>query len=221
MGLPSGVLWSPVNVDDSQPFGFARSPYQYEGSFFSWGNIEAHHPTTEERFDYNWGGVNTQAPYYEGQPYGLTPGSLIQGNLSLEQDAAHQICGGLWRMPSSDEFQELLDNCMFVDVDGVEIPGEVVDKRISYPLPDGTGFVVGIRLKSRINGAVLFFAASGDGFGRNWVYRGQKGFYWSSTFSNAQNSNLLSFDNSAVPSVTLFGRYCGFPIRPVMLIPSE
>lgn len=221
MGLPSGVLWSPVNVDDSQPDGFARSPYQYEGSFFSWGNVEAHHPTSSSAFDYDWGGSNEQSPYYEGQPYGLTPGSSLRGDLTLEYDAARVICGGLWRIPSSDEFQELLENTVYIDASGLEIPESVANKLISYPVPGGSGFIKGLRLRSTINGAILFLPACGDGTGTTWNYRGSRCFYWSSSNQNAQNSKLLLASESAVSSGAAFGRYLGFQIRPVMDSPIE
>lgn len=216
MGLPSGVLWSPVNVDDSQPSGLASSPFQYGASFFSWGNIDAHDPSSNDAFSYDWGSINAESPYYEGQPYGTTPGCLIQDDLSLEQDAARHICGGLWRMPTAEEFQELLNNCKFIDVEGVEIPPQVADKMINYPLPNGSGFVVGIRLRSNINGAILFFAACGQGSNTNWSYRGARGFYWSKSFQSPYNCKAMSILGSGVSGDTTLGRHYGLAVRPVI-----
>ena len=36
--------------------------------------------------------------------------------LDLEDDAAHEFLGGDWRMPTPEEFQELVDNCTFENV---------------------------------------------------------------------------------------------------------
>jgi hypothetical protein len=61
MGLPSGTLWASRNIDVTQPDGFAASPFQCDCSFFSWGNIDGHNPTSNSSFSpYNWGGVNEQ-----------------------------------------------------------------------------------------------------------------------------------------------------------------
>ena len=59
MGLPSGLLWADRNIDATQPDGFCESPYQYEGSFFSWGNTEPHNPTSTSAFGYDWGTITT------------------------------------------------------------------------------------------------------------------------------------------------------------------
>jgi len=36
--------------------------------------------------------------------------------LDLGDDAAHDFLGGDWRMPTPEEFQELVDNCIFENV---------------------------------------------------------------------------------------------------------
>ena len=36
--------------------------------------------------------------------------------LDLEDDAAHEFLGGDWRIPTPEEFQELVDNCTFENV---------------------------------------------------------------------------------------------------------
>lgn len=220
MGLPSGVQWSPVNVDDSQPNGFAKSPYQYEGSFFSWGNIVAHNPSSISEFEYDFGGSNAEPPYYEGQPYGETPGASISANLTTAQDAARAICGGSWRMPTSDDFNELLSNCDFIDASGNVIGDEVTNKLIQMPVPGGGGFVVGIRLRSRLNDATLFIAASGLGTRNLWSSRGTLGYLWSSSYSSAKACRRFYFSSSEVLPVGLSDRYSGFAIRPVVDFPS-
>lgn len=220
MGLPSGVQWSPVNVDVSQSNGFARSPYQYEASFFSWGNIDAHNPSSDTLFGYNWGGVNAGSPYYEGQPYGETPGSLINANLTAEEDAARIICGSLWRMPTSAEFGELLENCDYIDANGDVIGDTVTNKLIQMPAAVGGGFVVGIRLRSKLNGSILFFAASGLGTGNLWSGQGSTGYLWSSSYASDRSCRGLYFTSSSVIADRLSDRFYGLAIRPVMDDPA-
>ena len=94
MGLPSGLLWATRNIDATQKNGFAKSALQYECSFFSWGNIDAHNPTGVATFaPWNWGsGTNTE-------PYQSSPGSeiIFPNNIERKNDAAYNICGEkLW-----------------------------------------------------------------------------------------------------------------------------
>ena len=103
MGLPSGLMWAKRNIDISQPDGFAASEYQYECTFFSWGNTEGHNPISTSEFDYNWGSAN------DG-PYAQTPGSKLTANAGLSHDAARAILGSPWRDPSTEDFAELFAN---------------------------------------------------------------------------------------------------------------
>ena len=211
MGLPSGVLWSPVNIDTSRPGGFADSAFKYKCSFFSWGNTAAHNPNSNNQFDYNWGFANENEPYYENQPYGSTPGAALTGDIPLTLDAARAICGGTWRMPSMDEFTELLDNCDFVQADG----STVIDPAQTNKLVT-VNSVVGVYLKSKINGNLLFFACSGNGSGTGWLNRGVVGRYWSKTYRDGKICRIMYFLSTAVIPGDNANRSFGCPIRPVM-----
>lgn len=211
MGLPSGLLWAPMNMDARQERGFAESPFQYDCSFVSWGNVEPHSPNSDNaHFDYDWGGVNQQAPWYDGQVYGSTLGSELMTNLDIAHDVANLICGEKWRMPTSAEFKELFDNCDFVQADGTTvIDAGTTDKRVTV---DG---IVGIYLKSKINGNLLFFACSGRGSGTSWSYRGSYGGCWSASFVSARGAYDLFFSSVGVNPQSSFDRYSGFPVRPI------
>lgn len=218
MGLPSGLLWATRNMDVSQPNGFTKSPYQYECSFVSWGNIQMYNPNAQGNFNgiYDWGGVNAQEPWYDGQPYGDTPGSLLESNIDAAHDVATQLLGGKWRMPASSEFKELIDNCDFIDANGdivtaaTSVSGRETDKCITI------NGIVGIYLKSKINGNRLFFACSGYGDGTSWDYRGSNGIYWSASFGSARNARYLVFYSGGVYPQNTDNRYYGFAVRPVM-----
>lgn len=212
MGLPSGILWATRNIDLTQKNGFAASPFQYECSFFSWGNVDGHNPTSLTTFEYNWGGINAKEPWYEGQPYGDTPGSRLESDITLKEDAARVNLGTPWRMPSSNEIQELFDNCDFVKADGVTIiPPSTTDKRVTV------NSVVGIYLKSKINGKLLFLATSGSGRNNDWINRGSFGVYLSTSFYSSRRAICLSFYPSTVNPHDNINRYSGLVIRPVYI----
>lgn len=217
LGLPSGLLWATRNIDATQKNGFSKSAYQYEASFFSWGNVDGHNPTSVGSFaPWNWGGVNNAAPWYAGQVYGDTKGNTLQTDIPVnnEYDAARHVLGGSWRMPTSAEFQELLANCSFINASGSEIPATQADKRITL------NGIVGIYLESNINGKRLFFSCSGGGFGTSRYNRTVTGYYWSSTWDSEQKCMILQVNNGGVNPQLSYVRYCGFNIRPVM-VPSR
>lgn len=194
------------------------SPYTYKCSFCSWGNTDMYNPNDQNTFVgvYDWGGVNLQEPYYEGRPYGFTPGNILTADIGLTYDAARQHLGAPWRMPSSDEFRELVESCDFIDTDGnivtaaTSVSGTANDKRI---MMNG---VVGLRLRSRFNGNVIFFSATGDGVGNNWAGRGDSCGIWSTSWLSARNAQCLLFVSSGVYPQNTYGRYNGFAVRPVI-----
>ena len=211
MGLPSGVKWASRDIDLTKPGGFCDTPFIYEKSFFSWGNIDGHNPSSASAFDYNWGGVNEQEPFYEGQPYGSTPGNTLAGNIAVGEnfDAARANLGAPWRMPTNAEFAELFANIRYIKADGTPIDSAQTNKLVTV------NGIVGIYLESTINGARLFFSCSGYGDGRSWNVRGSVGYYWSSTWNSARNARGLSFYSGGVNPQNNYSRYYGFAVRPV------
>lgn len=207
MGLASGLLWAPVNIDITQPGSLAASIYQYDCSFFSWGNVDGHNPTTPSSFSpWDWGNRNEQSPWYVGQVYGSTPGALLEADMPLANDIANVLFGTGWKIPSAADFTELLDNCDFVNANGVVIEG--TDKRISV------NGIVGVRLRSKVNGNILFLPACGYGYNNLWSRGGSNCIYWSTTWSSERSSNVL-FITSSQAEVVVFDRFFGFPVRPV------
>ena len=202
MGLPSGLMWARKNIDITQQNGFAASEYQYECSFFSWGNIAGHNPVSNSAFDYNWGSGN------DG-PYADTPGAALTGNIPPSYDAARAACGAPWRMPLSTEFQELFDNSDFIDADGNTIASSTTNKLTAV------NGITGIRLKSKINGNVLFFPCAGYGSGTSWSNRGSYGYYWSSSLNSATYGRTLNFGSGGVGPQYGNYRFYGFAVRAV------
>lgn len=211
MGLPSGTLWASRDIDLTKPGGFCETPYVYEKSFFSWGNIDGHNPISASAFDYNWGGVNAAEPWYEGQPYGTTKGNTLTGNTPTteEFDPARANLGDMWATPSNAQNAELFANIRYINADGTEVDNTKADKRVRV------NGILGLYLESKNNGNRLFFACSGYGAGRSWSSRGASGYFWSSTWSSARTARNLYFYSGGVNPQGFNYRFFGFPVRPV------
>ena len=191
LGLPSGNLWATRNIDLTQRNGFATSPYQYECSFFSWGNTDGHNPISEEGFDYDW----------NESSYSKTPGA------KLNKSEIIHIINDKWRIPTEYDFQELFDYTDFIKPNGKKITDR--NKKVEI---EG---VNGILLESKINGARLFFPCSGFGDGTSWRSRGFYGGYWSSSLSSSTYGRFLYFSSGGVNPQSNSYRFFGFAVRPV------
>ena len=208
MGLPSGLLWAKKNIDATQADGFAASEYQYESSFFSFGNVEPHNPTSNSSFaPYSFGSSNDE------EPYKSSAGAKIgyPGSAGPSHDAARTVLGGPWREPATEDFAELFNPSYtkFIDADGNDIASDVTDKRVTV------NSIVGIRLKSKVNGNIIFFPCSGNGGGSSWSNRGSYGYYWSRSLHSAAYGRYLRFDSGGVYPQDGSNRFNGFPVRPV------
>ena len=114
LGLPSGTMWATCNVGASKP--------EDEGLLFQFGRVDG----------YKYGGKNHKFRTIEqnmqdtGDEYTsvTTSGKKYKTNeiLDLSDDAAHINMGGIWRMPTNDELQELIDNTSHdvVTVNGIQ-----------------------------------------------------------------------------------------------------
>lgn len=199
LGLPSGLKWAQGNIiknGDNYEIG-AETDY---GAYVSWGNIVPHFSSNGSTFDdgYNWGSNNTG-------PYASTPGAGIaftsQGEGFSEDsgyDAARELLGGKWKMPTTLDFKELNDNCTSTWV-------------TDY---NGSG-VAGRLFTSKINGATLFFPAAGYGYSSSLYRRGSYGRYWSRSLYSSDSGYYLYFDSSSVGPQSSYCRYYGFSVRAV------
>ena len=179
LGLPSGLKWATYNVG-------ASSPEEY-GLYFAWG----------ETTGYTADDVTSGVRGFTDDEYNTGPAASISTNLTLEHDAAHIYMGGSWRMPTKDEFQELLNNCNVMQTEDY----------------NGTG-VKGLVFTSKSNGKSVFFPAAGN-CAHSSVYNvGSCGIYWSASWDSASDAWELDF-NSGWKGMGYNIRYYGCSVRAV------
>ena len=111
-------------------------------------------------------GATSEGEYGYLEPWGASDGGSAYyggGNISgTDYDIAHAEWGDEWRMPTREEFQELVDNCTASN-DVV-----VVDNKFHY----------GVRFSR--NGKSIFIPFCGYGSADNRTNEGAGGYYWTS-----------------------------------------
>ena len=142
-------------------------------------------------------GIDTQA---------LRAGSELEGGQvhdrediddigGTSRDVAHVRWGSSWRMPTLEEFKELIDNCDW-----------------KWTTRNG---VSGYRVTGK-NGNSIFLPAAGWRFGTSLKYAGEYVYYWSSTpyGSDTQLAYYLIF-NGGSHDWFCYDRYYGQSVLPV------
>ena len=175
LGLPSGTLWAAYNIDKSLD----------NLSYYAWG-------TTAESDSYDW------------ENYKLVKVDDEQKNVDSEHDVATKHWGGLWRLPTAEEFRELHNECI-----------------INWCMkPQGC-------LLTGANGNRIFLPANGylREATRNEL-KGIVGKYWSA--SGRDNTKAWSLEikesnsekKEAYFAVKLEERCYGLSLRPVLSAPN-
>lgn len=97
LGLPSGLKWASFNIGACAP--------EEIGGYYAWGEIIS-------KMDYSWATYRFMPSGYEDAAY-LTKYSRNDGKtvLDLEDDVAHMQWGENWRLPSWDNYRELIEYC--------------------------------------------------------------------------------------------------------------
>lgn len=146
LGLPSGTLWAKRNV--------GANVETDTGIYFQWGDVEKFKPHTESFswHGYKFGTGENLKKYNEKDNITV---------LDLEDDAAHVNMGGDWRMPTKEDFDELLE---YTTSEWVTINN-----------------IYGRKFISINNGNTLFFPASGNMLYKSISSFGFMGEYFSSS----------------------------------------
>ena len=185
LGLPSGVKWATFNVG-------ATKPEEY-GDYFAWGETEP-----KELYDwstYKWcdGSYNTLTKYNIDSEYGVVDNKKI---LESSDDAATANWGGDWRMPSVDEWNELLSHC-------------------SLQWEERNG-VSGVALVSVQNGNSLFLPAAGVyHYDNGLISQNTEGYYRTNSLDESRGTISLGFSYTGSINWYANDRCFGQPMRPV------
>ena len=188
LGLPSGLLWATCNLG-------ATTPEEY-GDYYAWGE-------TTTKSTYNWstykyctvdaeGSLQTLTKYNTSTTWG-TPDNLT--TLQAIDDAAAQKLGDGARMPTKEDWEELIANTTaeWTTVNGVA----------------GRKFTAA-------NGNSLFLPAAGYRWDGELYNAGERGHYWSSSL-DADGPNLAwyFYVNSGGQYSDYYYRCSGRSIRAV------
>ena len=178
--LGLSVKWATCNVGASSP--------EQTGLYFAWGETTGY--TAEQ--------VTSGVRAFTEDEYKAGPAASISADLTLEQDAAHINMGGKWRMPTKDEYQELLDNCNVVRTNDY----------------NGTG-VAGKVFTSKVNGKSVFFPTVGNCNNSSVNNVGSDGYYLSASWESSDLAWYLDFSYNGEYLKSFGSRYRGYSVRAV------
>jgi uncharacterized protein (TIGR02145 family) len=193
LGLPSGTLWAKGNIIKKGADYQIGEETDY-GAYVSWGNVTPHFSSNGSKFDdsYNWGSSNVG-------PYASTPGKSVSASIQSNDsahDAALALLGSQWHLPTNENFLELYS---YTDKEWTSINGVYGQKF----------------MKKTDHSVYVFFPAGGYGQDTSLNYRGEYGFYWSSSWCNAGSGNVLFFYSSSVEPQSTQYRFYGSSVRAV------
>lgn len=173
--LGLSVYWASCNLG-------AESPEEY-GDYYAWGETKTKNSYTQKNYSY----------YDDNTKQFVDIGNDIAGT---QYDAATVNLGNDWRMPTNQEFVELVDNCT---LEWIQINGK-------------NGYKV-----TGKNGNSIFLPAAGycssiTSYMNDWM------FYWTSNSYNKSKAYVFRRYDSY--SLGLESIYNGFSIRPVTTNPN-
>ena len=184
LGLPSGIKWADKNVG-------AKTPWD-NGAYFSWGNVDGH--TVDEN------GKTKDGYIFEINQYATTYGGQYTGTtLDAEHDAATVNMGEDWRMPTSTETTELVQNTdhYYIGEDGNIVDKSELDNSIKLRsicfVKKGEAF----DYNNRSN--FIEFPFAGNCYGPVLNFVGLYGNFFSSSIdeiSSVENALGLNFNNN-------------------------
>lgn len=212
-GVNYKVIFAKTNLTAT---GLAENEYDY-GDYFAWAATEpwctAYTYTTSSGTATKWENTKnyntydwSTVPYRDGTndqciKY-LTNGDV----LDVSDDAARQILGGDWKLPTIEIWQALINTTNY--------KWEWTTTQDGY-----SGYKV---TSNTDNSKSIFLPAAGfvDGtLGTLFNYVGRYGRYWSGTAHSSQKAYLLGFTNySDFNAQSIYDRYRGLSVRPVRLV---
>ena len=158
---------------------------------------------------YKWckGSNSTMTKYCTDSSYGyngFTDATDAKTELDLEDDAAYVNWGPAWRMPSTEQFQELYNS--------------------NYTTTEWTtqNGVYGRKITSKANGNSIFLPAAGYRNDSSFSRAGSDGYYWSRTLYSGypNDARSLRFGSNYIEAMRS-SRCYGRSVRPVCIDSSQ
>ncbi len=181
LGLPSGTQWACCNVG-------ADTPEAY-GGYYAWGETVA-------KESYDW------STYIHCKGKRNTCFNLGEDIAGTEHDVAHVVWRSSWRMPSEEQFRELLTNCdrEWTSINGVNI------LRLTGP-----------------SGGTISLPLAGYIWGSEVYEDNEYADYWTSTVDESNSNYAISFGYHPPSDITFDGdyRYTGLSVRPVFQVSNQ
>lgn len=188
LGLPSGTLWAVRNIGALEDYD--------SGTYFAWGETSDKDVYGWESFKHAEGSFNTMTKYCNNASYGRVDNKYI---LDDEDDAAHVILGEKWHIPSSKEFNELIDFCNWK----WKCRNEKYGWEVTGP-----------------NGNRIFLPAAGAYSSYRLANVNESGRYWCSDMDTTHTAFGLRFNNMTYEIVD-DTKFYGRPIRPVFSLKKK
>ena len=194
LGLPSGTLWATMNVGAFSPADF--------GDYFAWGETTG---CNCGKTEFNWNAYqycneayDALTKYCQTPSYGNKCFSDTLTELTSDDDAAYVNWGSEWRMPSKEQFEELICS-EYTTTEWLE-----------------QNNVFGLKITSKSNGRSIFLPAAGCRNNMLLYDESSCGYYWSRRLRTDRPYGAwgLLFTSDGV-DVCLGLRFSGLSIRPV------
>ena len=169
--LGLSVKWATVNIG-------ANDPYD-SGDYYAWGELESKNSYSWGTYKYCAGTSYTLKKYCLDSSIGSRGYSDVKIVLDPEDDISSVSWGEKWRIPTADEFRELMDNSTW-----------------TWGKLNG---VYGHKLTSKKNGKSIFLPAAGSYMEsvifNKVLFNADNGYYWTSSLdpSNSTNASYYCF----------------------------
>ena len=187
--LGLSVKWAKCNIG-------AETETDY-GDFFMWGSTKANTPDecVWEHAPFNGGNTSYNADAFNKVKDTACP----NGILAKEYDAAAQIMGGDWRMPTEAEIQELIKN---TTSEWTQV-GDVYGRRFTSK-------------KEGYQNNSIFIPAAGYCYDGSVSHVGSTGYVWSSSLNTSSPDYAwYLYFYSGNCSMSSYNRYYGQSVRGV------
>ena len=185
--LGLSVKWATFNVGATKPEEF--------GSYYAWGEVSPKETYTPENYIWCDGKIDKLTKYNTSGGSGMIIDNLT--TLNPEDDAAYVNWGKEWRIPTSDEWEELLNKCSW-----------------EWTYLNG---VKGCKVTAE-NGNWIFLPAAGRAYNGREYYN-VRGEYRTKTTKKYESSfDYGVFFSAEKQEMKYSYRYFGHTVRPVCAI---